>query len=152
MCDDFLQLSLMGRHYQGFLEDGTCLDDSFQRGQPIFFVLGGEQVLKGWEMVIPILSRGERARITLPAEVTPYVIPRMTVQFTNLLVDCTQPFAQLAYGDKGYPPIIPPKAVLTFELELLTFSSMGHAERKTREKKEREKLLLEQRQAASAPK
>lgn len=62
-------MRVINRHYSGFLEDGTCFDDSFRRGQPIFFVLGAEQVLKGWEMVLPILSRGERARITLPAEV-----------------------------------------------------------------------------------
>jgi hypothetical protein len=41
-------------------------------------------VLKGWEMVIPILSRGERARITLPAEVTSYIMRRsICLQFTS---------------------------------------------------------------------
>ena len=58
------------RHYTGYLEDGTCFDDSYQRGQPVFFVLGAEQVLRGWEMVLPILSRGERARIVLQPEVS----------------------------------------------------------------------------------
>mmetsp|Transcript_29543 Transcript_29543/g.49447 ORF Transcript_29543/g.49447 Transcript_29543/m.49447 type:complete len:159 (-) Transcript_29543:178-654(-) len=105
-------------HYKGYLDDGTCFDDSFARGQPIYFVLGAEQVLRGFELVLPILSRGERARITLEPD--------------------------LAYGDKGYPPIIPPKSTLHFEIELLTFSSQGHAERKTREKKEKEAI----RQAA----
>ena len=57
------------RHYSGFLEDGTCFDDSNQRGQPVFFVLGAEQVLRGWEQVLPILSRGEKARIVLQPEV-----------------------------------------------------------------------------------
>eukprot|EP01034_Spumella_vulgaris_P027626 gene27627-34373_t len=63
----------------------------------------------GWEDILPILSRGEKARITLPSE--------------------------YGYGDKGYPPIIPPKAVLTFEIELIGFSSVGNAERLNREKK-----------------
>eukprot|EP01032_Pedospumella_encystans_P018450 gene18450-21005_t len=108
-------------HYTGYLEDGTCFDDSYQRGQPVFFVLGAEQVLRGWELVLPILSRGERARIVLQPE--------------------------FAYGDKGYPPIIPPKAVLTFEIELLTFSSQGTAERKTREKKAKADALAQQKAA-----
>jgi FK506-binding protein 1 len=56
-------------HYKGFLEDGTCIDDSFERGQPVYFVLGAEQVLKGFEVVLPVLSRGEKARITLTHDV-----------------------------------------------------------------------------------
>ncbi len=27
-------------HYKGFLEDGTEIDNSYRRGQPIYFVLG----------------------------------------------------------------------------------------------------------------
>jgi FKBP-type peptidyl-prolyl cis-trans isomerase 2 len=60
-------------HYRGFLDDGTCFDDSFKRGLPVYFVIGAGQVLHGWEMVLPILSRGETARIVLPPEVKMFI-------------------------------------------------------------------------------
>jgi peptidyl-prolyl cis-trans isomerase A (cyclophilin A) len=58
------------RHYAAYLEDGTCFDNSKNRGQPLYFIYGASQVIPGIEMVLPILSRGEKARIVIPAEVT----------------------------------------------------------------------------------
>lgn len=53
----------------GFLEDGSCFDNSYNRGQPIYFIFGASQVIEGWEMILPVMSRGEKARITVPSEV-----------------------------------------------------------------------------------
>jgi len=78
-------------HYIAYLEDGTAFDNSFNRGQPIYFILGAGQVISALEMVVPTLSRGSRARIVIPPE--------------------------HGYGDRGYPPIIPPKATLLYEIE-----------------------------------
>ena len=55
-----------------------------------------------WEEVLPVMSKGEKARITVPAA--------------------------LAYGDRGYPPIVPPNAKLIFEIELLSLSSSKYDE------------------------
>jgi FK506-binding protein 1 len=89
-------------HYVGFLEDGTMFDNSYNRGVPICFIFGQNMVVRGIEMALPVLSRGERARIKLTPD--------------------------LAYGSKGFPPVIPPGATIIYEIELVTFTSVGHAE------------------------
>jgi FKBP-type peptidyl-prolyl cis-trans isomerase len=92
-------------HYTARLEDGSMIDNSYKRGQPTYFVLGNGTVIKGFEKVLLAghVSKGQVIRLTLPH--------------------------QLAYGEKGYPPVIPPKATVIFELELISFSSEGHIER-----------------------
>jgi peptidylprolyl isomerase len=80
-------------HYTGTLEDGTIFDSSFDRGQPIEFVLGQGQVIPGWEQGIAMMREGGKATLVIPPE--------------------------LAYGPQGAPPTIPPNATLTFEVELV---------------------------------
>ena len=85
-------------HYTGWLTDGTSFDSSRTRGQPIDFALGTGAVIKGWDEGIALCQRGARLKLTIPYE--------------------------LAYGEQGRPPTIPPKATLIFEVELVDFLSM----------------------------
>lgn len=78
-------------HYTGKLIDGTVFDSSVQRGQPIDFPLN--QVIPGWTEGLQHLQVGGKAILTIPPE--------------------------LAYGDSGAGNVIPPKATLVFEVELL---------------------------------
>lgn len=56
-------------HYIASLPDGTVFDNSFDRAQPIYFVLGGDQVIPGFEAVLPKMCRGQRCKVTIPPEV-----------------------------------------------------------------------------------
>lgn len=80
-------------HYTGMLTDGTFFDSSREREQPITFTLGIGKVIKGWDEGIALLSPGGKARLIIPYN--------------------------LAYGEQGRPPIIPAKAPLIFDVELL---------------------------------
>ncbi len=80
-------------HYTGTLTDGTKFDSSRDRGQPFSFTLGMGQVIRGWDEGVAQLSLGQRANLT-----------------------CTHDYA---YGDRGYPGVIPPRATLIFDVELL---------------------------------
>jgi peptidylprolyl isomerase len=80
-------------HYTGTLADGTVFDSSYERGQPIEFVLGQGMVIPGWERGIAMMREGGKATLIIPPE--------------------------LAYGPQGSPPTIPPNATLTFEVELV---------------------------------
>lgn len=79
-------------HYVGTLTDGTKFDSSRDRGDQFSFVLGQGKVIKGWDVGVATMKRGELAVLTCRSD--------------------------YAYGDTGSPPTIPPKATLCFEVEL----------------------------------
>ena len=63
-------------HYTGFLADGSRWDSSRDRGKPLKFKLGSEQVIPGLDLGVAQLSIGERAKMTIPAHLG-YVCNRL---------------------------------------------------------------------------
>ncbi len=80
-------------HYSGYLANGKMFDSSVERGEPIEFQLGKGMVIPGWEEGIALMHVGDKMRLIIP-----YL---------------------LAYGEQGRAPMIPEKADLTFDVELV---------------------------------
>jgi FKBP-type peptidyl-prolyl cis-trans isomerase FkpA len=78
-------------HYEGKLINGTVFDSSVKKGEPLEFTLG--EVVPCWQEAIQLMKKGQKAQVVCPSEV--------------------------AYGERGAPPDIPPGATLSFEVELL---------------------------------
>lgn len=81
-------------HYRGTFTNGQEFDSSYKRGQPISFALN--RVIPCWTEGVQRMKVGGKARLTCPSAI--------------------------AYGERGAGDVIPPHAVLHFEVELLGIS------------------------------
>lgn len=54
-------------HYEGFLEDGTKFDSSYDHGRPFQFVIGSGRVIKGWDQGLMGMKEGGKRTLFVPA-------------------------------------------------------------------------------------
>jgi len=80
-------------HYTGSLADGLKFDSSVDRGTPFSFKVGVGQVISGWDEALLKMNKGDKVLVRIPPE--------------------------LGYGTRGAGNVIPPNAILYFEIELL---------------------------------
>ena len=78
-------------HYQGTTLDGNEFDSTYDENYPVEMPLEG--VIPGWSEGLCMMREGSRAKLCIPPD--------------------------LAYGSRGIFGVIPPNAVLIFEVELL---------------------------------
>jgi peptidylprolyl isomerase len=74
-------------------KSGKEFDASWNRGEPFPFTLGGSEVIPGWEQGVEGMKVGGRRELIVPPE--------------------------LAYGETGAPPAIPPNETLIFVIDLV---------------------------------
>jgi FKBP-type peptidyl-prolyl cis-trans isomerase len=82
-------------NYRGTLINGTEFDSSFKRGRPATFPVSG--VIPGWTQALEKMSVGSKWKLFIPSE--------------------------LAYGERGSQPTIPPNSTLLFDVELLSIEA-----------------------------
>jgi rhodanese-related sulfurtransferase len=87
-------------NYRGTLEDGTEFDNSFKRNKPLVFQIGLRQVILGWEKGLMGMKVGGKRIIKIPPE--------------------------LGYGSRGAGELIPPNAILIFEVEIVNAFEPGY--------------------------
>ena len=80
-------------HYTGWLETGKKFDSTVEARQPYSFTLGKGEVIKGWDEGIEGMKVGGKRQLRIPPE--------------------------LAYGEDGHAPQVPPNATLIFDVQLL---------------------------------
>lgn len=86
---DKVTVQYVGVNYK----NGKEFDASWNRGEPFSFTLGASEVIPGWDQGVEGMKVGGRRELVIPPE--------------------------LAYGESGAPPTIPPNETLIFVIDLL---------------------------------
>ena len=55
-------------HYTGTLENGTKFDSSYDRGEPLPFLVGKGMVIKGWDEGLLGMKKGEKKHLVIPGD------------------------------------------------------------------------------------
>lgn len=55
-------------HYRGTLDSGEEFDNSYQRGEPLEFVIGEGRVISGFDQAVSGMAVGDKAKVTIAAE------------------------------------------------------------------------------------
>jgi peptidylprolyl isomerase len=87
---DPITVNYIGVNFKG----GKAFDNSYDRGQPFPFQLGGGQVIPGWDNGLVGMKVGGRRELIIPPS--------------------------QAYGPQGQPPTIQPNETLVFVVDLLS--------------------------------
>jgi cyclophilin family peptidyl-prolyl cis-trans isomerase len=77
--------------YKGYLVDGTVFDTSKGR-EPLSFTTSAGQMIPGFDIMVQDMKLGESRTIVIPPD--------------------------LAYGERGYPGVIPENAYIAFDIDL----------------------------------
>ncbi len=80
-------------HYTGWLTNGKKFDSSVGTGKPFEFTIGAGDVIKGWDEGVTGMKVGGKRQLRIPPA--------------------------LAYGDRGYPGVIPANSTLIFDIQLV---------------------------------
>jgi FKBP-type peptidyl-prolyl cis-trans isomerase len=91
--------------YKGSLVDGKEFDSSYKRNEPAVFQVN--QVIAGWQEALPLMEVGSTYELYIPPD--------------------------LAYGDRGAPPVIEPGSMLIFQVELLEIQAKDKGKEKVKE-------------------
>lgn len=97
--------------YKGSLLDGKEFDSSYKRNEPAVFQVN--QVIAGWQEALPLMEVGSTYELYIPTD--------------------------LAYGDRGAPPVIEPGSMLVFQVELLEIQPPAAKEEQKAAAKEEQK-------------
>ena len=103
-------------HYKGMLLDGTVFDES-EQDNPYVFRLGHRLVIKGWDNGLQSFSEGSKGTLYVPAN--------------------------QGYGDKGIADVIPKKANLIYEIELLEIMDNKQYNQYMRDQEKKERAAYE---------
>jgi FKBP-type peptidyl-prolyl cis-trans isomerase len=83
-------------NYEGRLLDGKQFYSSYAAGRPLTFEVGVGNVIKGLDEAFLTMKRGSKRTLIVPY--------------------------WLGYGEAGQPPLVPPRATLVYEVELIDFN------------------------------